>query len=51
VGIPADRKPGLGTGLIEQFVRQAGGSLAIARDNGTQAVIHLPPGAASSSAD
>ena len=51
VGMPTDRKPGLGTGLIEQFVRQAGGSLLIAGDNGTQAFVHLPPGAASSSAD
>jgi two-component sensor histidine kinase len=51
VGMSQDRKPGLGTGLIEQFVRQAGGSIAFTRDNGTQALIHLPPGAASSSGD
>jgi two-component sensor histidine kinase len=50
VGIPVDRKSGLGSGLIEQFVRQAGGSLAVTGGTGTQAVIHLPAAAASSSA-
>ncbi len=49
VGLPQGRKPGLGTGLIEQFVRQAGGTLTLTSENGTQAIIHLPPGAASSS--
>jgi len=51
VGMPKDRKPGLGTGLIEQFVRQAGGALAITGEDGTQAIIHLPPACASSSGD
>jgi two-component sensor histidine kinase len=48
IGLPAQRKPGLGTGLIEQFVRQAGGTLALTSENGTQAVIHLPAASASS---
>ena len=47
VGFPADRKSGLGSGLIEQFVRQADGSLAVTGGNGTRAVVHLPPAAAS----
>jgi two-component sensor histidine kinase len=47
VGIARERKPGLGTGLIEQFVRQAGGSISILADNGTVAEIHLPPACAS----
>lgn len=47
VGMPKDRKAGLGTGLIEQFVRQAGGSLSVTGSNGTLAVIHLPAAAAS----
>jgi two-component sensor histidine kinase len=56
VGMPKDRKPGLGSGLIEQFVRQAGGRLTIVGDDGTgdkgtRAVIDLPPASASSSAD
>jgi two-component sensor histidine kinase len=50
VGLPQGRKPGLGTGLIEQFVRQAGGTLTLTSENGTQAAIQLPPTAASSSA-
>ena len=50
VGLPAERKPGLGTGLIEQFVRQAGGSLTLAGDSGTRAAIHLPSTSASTSA-
>lgn len=49
IGLPAQRKPGLGTGLIEQFVRQAGGTLALTSENGTQAVIHLPAASASPS--
>jgi two-component sensor histidine kinase len=48
IGLPQERKPGLGTGLIEQFVRQAGGTLALTSANGTQAVIQLPAAAASS---
>lgn len=47
VGIAPDRKPGLGTGLIEQFVRQAGGTLTLTGENGTRAVIDLPPTSAS----
>jgi len=47
VGMPVDRKPGLGSGLIEQFVRQAGGQLTVLSENGTRATIHLPPGVAS----
>ena len=50
VGMATDRKPGLGTGLIEQFVRQAGGSITLTSNNGTMAVIDLPPTCASSSA-
>ncbi len=49
VGIPAtERKTGLGTGLIEQFVRQAGGTLTLESRNGTQAYLDLPAAAASS---
>lgn len=47
VGIPADRKSGLGSGLIEQFVRQAGGKLTVTGGNGTRAAIDLPAAAAS----
>jgi two-component sensor histidine kinase len=50
IGLSAERKPGLGTGLIEQFVRQAGGTLAVISGNGTQATVHLPTAAASSTA-
>jgi two-component sensor histidine kinase len=50
VGMPKDRKPGLGTGLIEQFVRQAGGRFILDSEKGTQAVIDLPANSASSSA-
>ena len=50
MGMPTERKPGLGTSLIEQFVRQAGGSLAVTGSNGTQAVIDLPRASASASA-
>ncbi|HET7085121.1 MAG TPA: sensor histidine kinase [Rhizomicrobium sp.] len=51
VGLPpGPRKTGLGTGLIEQFVRQVSGTLTLTADHGTQAVVDLPPGAASSSA-
>jgi two-component sensor histidine kinase len=48
VGLPATGKRGLGTGLIEEFVRQAGGSLAMESDGGTNARLSLPPAAASS---
>lgn len=50
IGLPQGRKPGLGTGLIEQFVRQAAGTLTLTAENGTQAIIHLPANAASPSA-
>ena len=50
IGLPAgERKTGLGTGLIEQFVRQAGGTLTLgggAGHNGTQAYLDLPASAA-----
>jgi len=48
VGLPAERKAGLGTGLIEQFVRQAGGTLTVESRSGTQAFLDLPAAAASS---
>jgi two-component sensor histidine kinase len=50
IGVSKERKAGLGTGLIEQFVRQAGGRLTLDGENGTRAVIELPANAASSSA-
>ncbi len=50
VGMPKERKAGLGTGLIEQFVRQAAGRLTFDGENGTRAVIDLPANAASASA-
>jgi two-component sensor histidine kinase len=50
IGLPLERKAGLGTGLIEQFVRQTGGTLTLTSEKGTQAVIHLPPASASPSA-
>jgi two-component sensor histidine kinase len=49
IGISAgEHKTGLGTGLIEQFVRQAGGTLTVESRNGTQAFLDLPAAAASS---
>jgi len=52
IGMPAaPSKTGLGTMLVEQFVRQAGGTLAIMREPGTRAIIDLPPTAASGSSD
>jgi two-component sensor histidine kinase len=54
IGMPAtDRKAGLGTGLIEQFVRQAEGTLTLASGHGesrggTQAFLDLPTNAATS---
>ncbi|MBV9550748.1 MAG: sensor histidine kinase [Alphaproteobacteria bacterium] len=45
---PGQRKAGLGTGLIEQFVRQAGGNLTLESRGGTQAYLDLPASAASS---
>jgi two-component sensor histidine kinase len=47
VGLPLEeRKPGLGTGLVEQFARQAGGTLSMQSQGGTQASLDLPPEAA-----
>lgn len=48
VGIPAAPKTGLGAGLIEEFVRQAGGTLSLESGNGTTARLMLPANAASS---
>jgi two-component sensor histidine kinase len=39
----ADRKAGLGTGLIESFVAQAGGTLTLTSERGTAAHLDLPP--------
>jgi two-component sensor histidine kinase len=41
-----ERKPGLGTSLIEQFATQAGGKLTLQSRDGTQASLDLPPDAA-----
>jgi two-component sensor histidine kinase len=43
----AQRKAGLGTGLVEQFVRQADGTLTLESRGGTQAYLDLPAAAAS----
>jgi two-component sensor histidine kinase len=49
VGLPtAQPKTGLGAGLIEEFVRQAGGTLLLETNNGTIARLALPADAASS---
>lgn len=40
-------KTGLGAGLIEEFVRQAGGTLTLTNENGTIARLILPENAAS----
>jgi two-component sensor histidine kinase len=51
IGMPAtDRKAGLGTGLIEQFVRQAEGTLTLESRDGTQAYLDLPANAATAQA-
>ena len=42
-------RTGLGTSLLEEFARQAGGTLSIEASNGTLARLALPPGAAQSS--
>jgi two-component sensor histidine kinase len=42
------RRSGLGAGLIEEFVGQAGGSLSLANDGGTAARLDLPAIVASS---
>ena len=41
-------KPGLGTSLLEEFARQAGGTLSIETGSGTLARLTLPPSAARS---
>lgn len=41
-----DRKAGLGTGLIESFVAQAGGTLTVTGERGTAAHLDLPPSVA-----
>ena len=47
VGMPiTDRKAGLGTGLVEQFVHQAEGTLTLESRGGTQAYLDLPANAA-----
>jgi len=43
---PDAAKAGLGTGLVNQFVAQAGGRLTLERNDGTEARIDLPPDAA-----
>ncbi|HEY5083375.1 MAG TPA: sensor histidine kinase [Rhizomicrobium sp.] len=49
VGFPTAQqlKTGLGAGLIEEFVRQAGGTLSLENSNGTIARLALPANAAS----
>jgi two-component sensor histidine kinase len=49
VGLPAGQqlKTGLGAGLIEEFVRQAGGTLSLESSGGTIARLALPANAAS----
>jgi two-component sensor histidine kinase len=49
VGFPTAQqlKTGLGAGLIEEFVRQAGGTLSLESSNGTIARLALPANAAS----
>ena len=42
-------RTGLGTSLLEEFARQAGGTLSIEAGDGTLARLVLPPGAAQSS--
>lgn len=42
-------RTGLGTSLLEEFARQAGGTLSIEASDGTLARLVLPPGAAQSS--
>jgi len=42
-------RTGLGTSLLEEFARQAGGTLSIEASNGTLARLVLPPSAAQSS--
>ena len=46
----SQRKAGLGTGLVEQFVRQAEGTLTLESRGGTQAYLDLPLAAAATTA-
>ena len=49
IGMPATKlKVGLGTGLIKQFVHQAGGTLTFGAEAGTRAYLDLPASAVSS---
>jgi two-component sensor histidine kinase len=48
---PIQPKTGLGTSLLEEFARQAGGTLSLEGGKGTIARLTLPPSAAMSSAD
>jgi two-component sensor histidine kinase len=43
---PVDRKAGLGTGLMESFVAQTGGTLTVTGERGTAAHLDLPPSVA-----
>lgn len=43
IGLPDQPKTGLGAGLIEEFVRQAGGTLSLQSSNGTIARLALRP--------
>jgi two-component sensor histidine kinase len=45
---PSPHRTGLGTSLVEEFARQAGGTLSMETGNGTQARLVLPPSAARS---
>ena len=49
LGTTQPAKTGLGAGLIEEFVRQAGGTLSLESSNGTVAKLALPANAASQS--
>jgi len=49
IGALPQSKPGLGTSLLEEFARQAGGTLSIESGSGTLARLDLPPSAARSS--
>jgi hypothetical protein len=48
---PVQPKAGLGTSLLEEFARQAGGTLSLEGGKGTMARLALPLSAAMSSAD
>jgi two-component sensor histidine kinase len=48
---PVQPKAGLGASLLEEFARQAGGTLSLEGGKGTMARLALPLSAAMSSAD